>query len=122
MSVSAYGELVTSHFHDVLADSAGEVDLSGGASVALYAASIDNSQNKDPVYLKLYNATGPTFGTTAPDWIIKCAAGEKRVQSFGSRASGRTFATGLSYCVVAEPGTAGTTSPTNPVGVHLATN
>lgn len=122
MSVSAHGFLATSNFKDVLANATAELDLSGGASVAAFVVSVDNSQNNVAVYLKIYNATAPTVGTTAPEWVFKCPAGAKRTQAFGTRATGRTLATGLSFAVVTAGGTAGTTGPTNPVGVQIATN
>lgn len=121
MSVSAHGFLATSKFVDVLANATPELDI-GGAPVTAFVAAIDNTQNNTPSYFKVYNNASPTVGTTAPEWVFKCPAGERRVQAFGSRGTGRALSTALSFAVVTTGGTAGSTSPTNPVGVQLATN
>lgn len=99
-------------------DGTSTVNAIGSGTLYLDQVSIDNTGNaNDPVYLKMYDtgATGST-GSTVPDFIFPCAAGEIIQLSFEP---GGRFTNGMQVAVVLEPGTAGTTSPTNNVSYSL---
>lgn len=89
----------------------------GPGAATLYLAQVDNTGNaSQKVYLKLYDATGPSVGSTAPDKIIPVPGGSTQKVAFPE---GIPFVTGLSMACVTTGGTAGTTPPTNPVIVAL---
>ena len=121
MAVSSTGYLNVNLFKDLLANASPELNLLGGSG-KLYGLEADNSQNTSAVYVKLYNSAAPLVGTDAPEWVFKVAAGKKRFQPLGSRGTGRSFATALSFACVTAGGTGGSTSPTNPVKLTLATD
>jgi hypothetical protein len=89
--------------------------FSGAAT--LRTIEIDNGGGA-AVYLKLYDATGPTIGTTAPDLILLCPASSKRTYII---ADGVAFGTGVSMACVKAGGTAGTGSPSGTQKVYLTT-
>jgi hypothetical protein len=113
--------LNTRLFTDIVADASPEQDLLAGTGT-LYGFEADNSQNTVAVYLKFYDALTVTVGTDAPTWVMMLPAGEVRKGVFGSRGTGRAFATGVSLCCVTTGGTGGVTAPINPVKVSLATS
>jgi hypothetical protein len=90
-----------------------------GASGVIYHIHIDNSANSDnAAYLKIYDNASPVVGTTSPDYIVKMPV---------NQSSGIVIPDGLpfnylSFAVVISAGTAGTTSPTNPVIVKMVTS
>lgn len=101
---------------DTDADATSEADVNTGAAT-LYIIQIDNSANStQAVFLKLYNATAPTIGTTAPDFVLRVAGGATVRLAI---AEGLSFPTGLSFACVTAGGTGGTTSPTSDVSVVL---
>lgn len=100
---------------DTDSDGTSEANVRAGATT-IYAIYVDNSLNGAASYLKLYNATAPTIGTTAPDMIFMVPASTKVTISF---ALGIAFGTGLSYATVTAGGTAGTTNPTSDVIVEI---
>lgn len=103
---------------DTDADATSEANVNGGAAT-IYLIEIDNTTNSaTTVYLKLYNATAPTIGTTAPDIIIPCPGGSIVRASLGA-ATAISFGTGLSFACVTAGGTGGTGSPTNDVAVAI---
>jgi hypothetical protein len=87
------------------------VNVKAGSTV-LYEIELDNSANAAASYLKLYNATAPTIGTTVPDFIVFAPAATRISLVLPA---GLTFGTGLSYACVTAGGTAGTTPPTSDV-------
>lgn len=89
-----------------------------GAAGSLYQLDVDNSANSDnPAYLKIYDAAAPTVGTTPPDFIFKVPANQRRNLVIPD---GWDFLA-LSFACVISGGTAGTTSPTNPVVAKMVT-
>ena len=92
------------------------------ASGTVYIASIsfDNSNNAAAAsFLKLYDASAPTVGTTAPDWIISAKGGDKVHMVFFKNKP--KFTTALSVACVTAAGTAGATSPTSAVSCTIRT-
>ncbi len=83
----------------------------------LFLIDIDNTNNSTKTYVKMYDATAPTIGTTNPDWIFMAPASVRRVYSIPG---GLAFSTGLSYAAVTTAGSPGTTSPTSSVAVRLS--
>ena len=102
---------------DTDSNATSEANVNSGAAT-IYGIRIDNTNNPSvPVYLKMWNATAPTVGTTAPDMVIPCGGG-KVVKALCPK--GDAFGTGLSFATVTDGGgTAGTTNPTNPVNVRM---
>ena len=102
--------------------------ISNGATT-LYGLDVDNSANTAQNYVKLYNASAPTIGTTAPDFIHYIAGTTTGVVTGeGAYDDGRYWhvwvpglrlATNLSGACVSAGGTAGTTDPTNAVNGML---
>lgn len=95
------------------------VDGVKASSAALYQVTVDNSGNGGAAaYVKLYNATSGsvTIGTTVPDEVIFVPAGAIITQPYYTKSAlGKAFGTALTAACLTTGGTAGTTSPTNPV-------
>ena len=106
--------------YDSDADDTAETDVMGGAT-KVNVMVIDNTSNAAISYLKLWDAKGPTVGTTAPDFIFQLPASQvvllefEEEDSTGTISEYVTFATALSWACVTAGGTAGTTSPTSDV-------
>ena len=66
--------------------------IGGGGTI--YHLEFDNTMNAAVTYLKIYEATSVTLGTTQPSIIIKAAASTKE---YVSVPSGLVLATGASY-------------------------
>lgn len=88
--------------------------LSGGATC--YIFDVDNSNNTVPCYLKIWNATGPTVGTTESDIVLLVP---KQVRQTVSVTDGIYLGTALSFVCVTLPATNSTASPTNDVTVRI---
>jgi hypothetical protein len=89
-----------------------------GAAGSIFQIDVDNTDNGDnAAYLKIYDNPSPVVGTTAPSMIIKCPV---NTRFSWVCPDGMPF-NDLSFAAVIEPGTAGTTAPTNPVAVKLVT-
>jgi len=102
---------------DASANSTIQYDVTGGGASTLFSVYIDNTNNTGWVYLKFYDATsGVTVGTTANEMQFACPNGVSR--QFNMPA-GIAFATGMSYAMTTEAGTAGTTSPSSAVPIRL---
>ena len=111
--------------YDSDADDTAETDVMGGATKVNIIV-VDNSANAAQAeYLKIWDAKGPTVGTTAPDFIFLIPAAQVCIFEFeeedstGTISEYVTFATALSYACVTTAGTAGTTSPTSDVKVWV---
>ncbi len=101
---------------DTDADATSEANLNSGAAT-LYLVSADNSANASAKsFLKLWDATAPTVGTTAPDMIIPIPGGATVTLAIPE---GVAFTTGLSMACVTAGGTGGITGPTGDVSVVL---
>lgn len=126
MSFSAVGFLGTSRFTDLSLDAT--VKTLASAALVLYGIYVDNSQNSEDVYVKIWDATSVTLGTDAPPIVLKVDAGDTFDMTFwgsdsaGNHVEGHAFTTGLSIVCVTTGGTGGTTSPTNDVKATLITD
>lgn len=110
--------------YDSDSDSTAETDVAGGSCEVDFIV-VDNSANgAQAQHFKMWDAKGPTVGTTAPDFIFKIPAGQVVPLAFDEEdsdgiVSGLTFSTALTYATVQEAGTAGTTAPTSDVKVWI---
>ncbi len=93
------------------------------SSTVVYEVTVDNSANGGvPSYVKLWNVAsgGVTVGTTSPDEVIFVPAGAViTVPYYTKAAPGKTFGTALTAACLTTGGTAGVTSPVNPVIVSI---
>lgn len=101
---------------DTQADGTVEKNVTG-TTATVYLIVIDNTANAAIEYLKLYNNSLPTVGTTLPDMVLMVTASVVRSYYFPS---GIAFDTSLSYACVTTGGTAGTTNPVSAVKVYMA--
>tara|TARA_R100000426_G_scaffold85814_1_gene66217 strand:- start:1017 stop:1376 length:360 start_codon:yes stop_codon:yes gene_type:complete len=85
------------------------------AAGSVFVIQGDNSSGTD-AYLKLYDSSGPTVGTTAPDVQIYCKGNV--TQNVICR-GGIVFSTGLSLAAVQEAGTAGNTGAASSLQVTI---
>ena len=90
------------------------------AAATVYAVEVDNQLNTNPIYVKLYDSLhgDVTVGTTDPDVVLRCPAGEVSLWPLAG-AAGLAFSTGITATCVLEPGTAGDTPPDNAVNIKL---
>lgn len=79
-------------YKDTAASNSAVNAVSGSSTV--YHIEFDNTANAAVTYLKIYEATSVTLGTTEPSMILKAAASTKEYMSFPL---GHALATGLSY-------------------------
>jgi hypothetical protein len=121
MALSAHGNIGTQKFTDVDLDNAVKEIIASGAP-KLFGIEIDNSQNAEDSYVKLWDAASPTVGTTAPIFIFRVPAGKKVPFPIYADGAGWTSAVGIWLACVTTGGTAGTTSPTNNVTATLWTD
>ena len=68
------------------------------------------------MYLKIYDSLDPDVGTTDPEVIIMAPHGGATTVDISG---GVNIENNVSYAVVKEAGTAGTTAPSTTVTVHL---
>jgi hypothetical protein len=87
-----------------------------GTSGKVYMVDVDNAANAAATYCKLYDDGNPVVGTTAPHFIFRVPAGQRRSMVIPE---GMDFSI-LSFACVTTPGTTGTTAPSSPVAVRLA--
>ncbi|RMH78273.1 MAG: hypothetical protein D6681_20265 [Calditrichaeota bacterium] len=92
----------------------------------IHSVTVDNTASgASNVHVKLYDDAGPTVGGTDPAVILPVKAGEHRTFEFrcfdssGNYTGGLKFDTAISYAVVQEAGTSGTTAPAATVNVYL---
>jgi len=85
-------------------------------ATTIYAIEFDNTSNATATYLKIYEATSVTLGTTQPSFILKAAASTKE---YFSMPTGLDQATGISYIATttAINNGSGSTSPSAPSSV-----
>ena len=101
---------------DTDSDATSEANVNSGAAV-LYLVYVDNTANASAAsFLKLYNATAPTIGTTAPDFVFRVPGGATLNMAIPE---GVSLGTGLSFATVTAGGTGGITGPTSDVSVIL---
>jgi len=133
MAIIEQGVLETNRVEDIVFDATAEtIDA---ASNITYGMEIDNTDNIVEVFGKFYNsALASGVGTTDPDMVLQVDAGKKRKVAFtrGVLAGGvivpaagilfNVAAVGLKAACVTDPGTGGTTSPTNAVKLRMHTD
>jgi hypothetical protein len=85
-------------------------DSIGSSTVYVHQVFINNSLNTAASYLKLYDASSPTVGTTAPDFIFPVAGSS--VAEFSIHPGGK-FTNGIKAAVLTDAGTGGTSAPAN---------
>ena len=85
----------------------------------MYFVHIDNSANSNSLYLKLWDATAVTVGTTVPDYVLRVNPSSVKQYLF---TAGLNFTAAISYAVVDSGGTAGTTAPGTPISLWMITN
>lgn len=91
-----------------------------GAPGSIYQIDVDNTANiADDVYIKIYNDGSPVVGQSDPDLIILVKNSIRRSLVIPE---GMEFDTAISYCCVVEPGTEGSTDPTEDVILRLVTS
>jgi len=86
-----------------------------GSTGALYLVDVNNGDSND-VWVKLYDDTNPTMGTTDPDVILRIKANTREVHWIDG---GLTLLYGLSLCAAESGGTANTGSDPGSVTVRL---
>tara|TARA_R100001594_G_C4030453_1_gene261145 strand:+ start:24 stop:395 length:372 start_codon:yes stop_codon:yes gene_type:complete len=99
-------------------DATSTVNTIGSGTLYLDQIMIYNQRDtNNTVYVKFYDTgSSVTVGTTAPDFIFPCPGGEFVNYSFEP---GGKFTNGMKVAVVLEPGTGGTTAPTQTVQYSL---
>lgn len=115
-STSLPTNLSASIIQDNDSNATSEDNVRNGATT-VYMVDVDNSANAAVTYVKLYDATGPTVGTTAPDMILKVTASARKIFVFDM--AGIAFTTGLSFASLTAGGTAGVTGPTSDTIVKI---
>jgi len=100
--------------------------IAAGTALITYAMEMDNSENAEDSYVKLYHKASPTVSTDDPFGIFRVGPGKVRSELFSTNNLGleHTDPTplGVALACVTEPGTGGSVSPTNPVKVTVKTN
>lgn len=86
------------------------------SSTVVYGLELDNTANAAATYLRIYNTTSPTVGTTVPDWIIMVPASVSRTITI---VAGLTFGTGLSISSGTSAALATTTAPSSAFAVKI---
>lgn len=112
MSGAAFTEIIV----DTQSDATSENDVAAGSAV-IFIVDIDNRNNSDSSFTKIWNNAAPTVGTTDPDAIIRTTGQVRRAVLYGF--SGTTFGTAVSFATLTAGGTAGSTSPSNSVTVKI---
>ncbi len=93
------------------------VDTSTGLSLEdMHVINTTAGAGSSTVYLKIYDSFDPVVGTTDPEVIIMAPHGTATTVDVSG---GIGITNNVSYAVVQEAGTAGTTTPATTVVVHL---
>ena len=87
-----------------------------GGTTTMYFVDADNTENAAATYLKLYDASSITLGTSAPTFIFEIPANTRLPIPFPQ---GLPFGVGFCMAAVTTAGTAGTTAPSNPFIVRI---
>lgn len=120
MAIASHTFFGTTKHTDIDLDAAAEQISAVGLD--LLAIEVDNTQNVDAVYIKIYDvAASPTIGTDVPEWVFKVDGGGNRTIGFGDDGNGLPTTNGAFIACVTTGGTAGTTSPTNDVEMTILT-
>ena len=90
-----------------------------GASGNIFLVEIDNTNNTLITYVRLYDATSATIGSTTPEIVFPAPAGTKLTYAIPQ---GVAFGTGISMAACTTGGTAGNTNPGGTVTVRILTS
>ena len=88
----------------------------GSGATTIYAVFINNASNSAKSYMKFYNTSSPSAGTTEP-YMVLMAPGSGSVQY--TFPEGIVLGAASSYRCVTTGGTAGTTSPDQQVSAAM---
>jgi hypothetical protein len=122
MAIAQFQRIGTETFQDDEVTATPE-EIADTLAVTVYGFEVDNSQNTEDVFFKMWNRTeAPSVGTDVPDHVFRVLSGEKLGIIFDADGSGHAFAVGCWIACVTQGGTAGTVSPTNPVPLTMSTN
>ena len=110
-SASIPGSATTYIYRDTNTNASNSAAVGSTQTVVL--VNVDNRLNTtEDVYFKIYDAAGPTIGTTEPDTIVRCRKGE-RIE-LGYTGTGYVLGTALSFVATQEAG--------KPAEVNTSTN
>jgi hypothetical protein len=94
--------------------------------VRVYSVTINNNANATAkTYVKFYNDSGPTMGTTAPDMILRAEGADgvtKGIVTYDFGENGALFPSALSVAASTAGGTGGATGPTSNCIVSMVTD
>ena len=104
-------------FIDTGATEAAETDVFGG-SVTIYSMHFFHNHS-NPAYVKIYNATTATVGTTDPDIILKAdGTSTNNGHTYWTIVDGLSL-TNMTYAAEDSSGTTGTAAPDSGAGVKI---
>ena len=86
------------------------------SSTVIYEMELDNTANSAATFVRLYNATSQTVGTTVPDSLLMVPASTKITLVFPG---GVTFATGLGCSSGTSATLATTTAPSSSFALKI---
>jgi hypothetical protein len=93
------------------------ITVSGVSNYHIDAVQINNPNNANVVYIKIYDNSSPTVGTTDPEIILQGNGSGTTEYLFEP---GLLCATAFKVACTTTAGTGGTTSPTNDVSYVIA--
>ena len=96
--------------------SAAAVVIVKASSGVIYELELDNTANAAVTYLRLYNATSATLGSTQYDALVMVPASVKITLVYPS---GVTFGTGICYAAGTSATLATTTAPSSAFAIKL---
>lgn len=86
------------------------------ASTLVYEMELDNTANAAATYLRMYNNSSPTVGTTTSDWMVMVPGSTKITMVLPS---GSTFGTALALSAGTSAILATTTAPSSAFAVKI---
>jgi len=86
------------------------------SSGVIYELELDNTANAAATYLRLYNATSATLGSTQYDGLVYVPASTKITVVI---TSGVTYGTGICYAATTSATLATTTAPTSAFAIKM---
>lgn len=119
MGFSAITELHTTTYADLVADTTGEAISASGKT--LFTIEMDNGDNVDDEYVKLYDKATAATTSDFPDFQLKVPAGQRRTHVFNG-GDGLAFGTGLSIRATSGKAHDDSASPAKNLKVVIKTN
>ena len=132
MPVSTLGNLGVSEFVDLEVNATVET-LVAVADEYVYGVEVDNTQNTEDSFFKMWDLASVNLGTDLPDWVFRVDGGKRMFfpmtggdEDTDSTSAGVKFDTastgGVSIACVTTGGTGGTTAPANKVTATVITS